>query len=787
MTTMSGTLHEGAWAFHVTGQVQGVGFRPFVYRLATSLGLTGSVRNHTRGVTVELFGPAQAIDAFERRLWAEQPAMASIDRVAREPIGGASAPTAFAIEASERGDDVRGRVTVDGATCAECLAELFDPANRRHRHPLINCTNCGPRYTIVRDLPYDRPLTTMDGFPMCEACRAEYLDPTNRRFHAQPICCNECGPRLTLVDARGPVAGDPIDAAASLLRAGRIVAMKGIGGYHLVVDAGNDEAVLRLRAGKRRDHKPFALMAPTPAEAERLVALSPEARRAIEGSAAPIVLAPRRRDTEALAPVAGSVAPGLTDLGVMLPHTPMQHLLARAFGGPLVMTSANLSDDPLVSEDGDAAERLRGVADAWLAHDRPIHRAVDDSILRDMPSGLVPFRRARGMAPTPIRLPIGADAPGLCVGADLKGCIAVVRGDDAVLSHHLGDLSHTLAFTRCRAAIDDLLALYDVRPAWIACDAHPGYISRRLAAALARGLGCPIIDVQHHHAHFASLLAERGVDGPAVGVICDGVGYGEDGSAWGGEILVGDLRSVRRAARLRPLRLPGGDAAATSTGRCGVSWLVDAIGADAARGAFGKRMLPDDAEREAVLAMLASDRHCPPSSGVGRLFDAAASLLGVCDRNHHEAQSAMALEAAADRSDASSLDESLLAIVEEGDRIELDHRPLLRRLVHGLERGESVPTLARRFHEAIANGFAHAAIRIARRAGIARIGFSGGVFCNAILTQRVRSIVLHEGLDVLTHVQVPPNDGGIALGQAAVAAARRASHQIASLGAPPCV
>ncbi|MHC4469834.1 MAG: carbamoyltransferase HypF [Planctomycetota bacterium] len=742
--------------WRVRGQVQGVGFRPFVHRLATELDLAGSVRNDASGVIVSARGPAERLDRFARRLADDAPALSSVEAIeCVEERRAAAAPRGFWIEASDDAPLERGRVTVDAAVCEDCLREMRDPADRRHGHPLVNCTSCGPRYTIVTDLPYDRPRTTMAGFAMCDACAGEYGDPSDRRFHAQPVCCPDCGPRLTLLDGEGSaVDADPVTAAAEMLRAGRIVAVKGLGGYHLALDARSEEAVRELRRRKRRDAKPLALMVPDLEAARELASLSAGAEDALMSPAAPIVIAPRRdRD---LAP---SVAEGHHRLGIMLPYTPLQHLLFDQGLGPLVMTSANVTDDPLVKDDEEALRRLSGIADAFLVHDRPIERAVDDSILIDGPRGLLPVRRARGYAPAPLPLPVAAERPGLAVGGELKGTVAVARGDGAVVSQHLGDLSWALAWRRFSRTVEDLLRLFEVEPAWIACDAHPDYLSHRYARRRAAE-GPDLVVVQHHHAHLASLLAEHGRDDRIVGLVCDGVGYGADGGIWGGEVLAADLAGFTRLGRLRPLLLPGGDAAARETRRCASSWLFDALGPEAVR---------DHAHR----TMLEGRINTPESSGAGRLFDAAASLLGLCDENLYEAMSGMRLEAAASRAVERPTGDGLVPLGEDGDLLEMDHRPLLRTLVEGIERGDATESLAWLFHDALADGLARAARRAAEAEGLETVGLSGGVFCNAILTELTAGRLAEAGLETLLHRRVPPNDGGIAYGQAAVAAATR--------------
>ncbi len=777
----------------IEGQVQGVGFRPFVHRLARELKITGSIHNDLRGVTVEAWGTAEGLADLQERVRRDAPALARVDRVLR--VGGGTtipgvAPSEFRIASSEAAPGgQRGRVTVDAAVCADCLRELGDPSDRRYRHPLINCTSCGPRYTIVRDLPYDRSRTTMAPFPMCPRCEAEYRSPADRRFHAQPVCCHSCGPALLLdtrdrvVEARSPAEVEAVfaEVAAALSRGG-IVAMKGLGGYHLVADGTDAGAVGRLRALKRRAHKPFALLVADLSEARALCRLSGRGAALLGSPASPIVIAPWRADRRGVPgkspsdPVPQN-APGHERLGLMLPNTPMQHLLVERLHRPLVMTSANVADEPLVTDPGEARRRFGRGVDAYLEHDRAIERAVDDSVLVDAGEALdpLPLRRARGYVPAPITLAPAAARPGVCTGADLKSAVAVVRGRQAIVSQHVGDLDHALAFERFRRTLEDLQRLFDVRPDWVAVDLHPSYAARRWGVELARrGVGrgpLALVEVQHHHAHLASLLAEHGHEGPVVGIVCDGVGWGADATAWGGEILVGGLTRVRRVAHLRPVRLPGGDEAARTIGRCAISWLVDALGPEAAAAhPMARAVMPDERTRRAVLTLLACDLRCPPSTGAGRLFDAAASILGLCDRNHYEAMSGELLESAALRSTARPSGDERIALTDGSPRI-LDHRPLLRELVERRVRGEPPEDLAWLFHDALADGLARAAVAAAGEAGLDTVGLSGGVFCNVVLTLRVYERLARAGLRVLTHREVPPNDGGIALGQAAIAAA----------------
>lgn len=763
--------HPNAEAYvriDVAGQVQGVGFRPYVYREACALGLRGTVRNVSSGVRIEAAGPARRVAELIDVLREGGPPMARIDHLhaAHGPVPGLL-PDTFVITDSDTRHVGTGRVTVDVAVCDACLEELLDPSNRRFRHGLINCTDCGPRYSIVRDLPYDRAQTTMAGFALCPRCRTEYADPKDRRFHAQPVNCPDCGPQPVLVAEGLRVEGDPFLEAARVLDRGDILLVKGIGGFHLVTDACSREAVARLRERKRREHKPLAVMVRDLEMARSIVCLSVDAESLLVSPASPIVIG--RSIETGMEPPAPNVAGGLDRLGVMLPNTPIQHLLARAFPRPMVMTSANLADEPLLKDDGEAAALLCDVADAMLTHDRPIERAVDDSVFIDGATGPIPVRRARGFVPAPIALLPRAPVPGLCMGADLKNVIALARDGEAILGQHVGDLSHPLAMERCLSTARDLCRLFDLAPQWVAVDAHPRYLSRRVGARLAGEHGIPLVEVQHHHAHLASLLAEHGRTERIVGVVCDGVGYGSDGSAWGGELLVGNAFAFERAAHLRPLRMPGGDAAARTTGRCAAAWMTDALGMSAAADHPALAgALPDPRVRATVLGLLDADLNCPPSTGMGRLFDAAASLLGLCEWNHYEAMSGLLLEAAAGRSYRRPSGAGLVPL-ECGV---LDTRPLLYTLLEGL--AGNVPTcdLAWLFHDAMADGLARASGRVAAGFGLDTVGLTGGVFCNALLTRLTQRAACAAGLRVITHHRVPPNDGGIALGQAAVAAAR---------------
>ena len=770
--------------WRIGGRVQGVGFRPFVYRLAVETGLTGFVRNDAAGVVIEAQGPEDRLDEFAARLVRQRPALAEVKVADCQALPAQADEGAFVICRSDDEGEAAAEVTIDTAVCAECLAEMFNPAERRYRYPLINCTNCGPRYSIIRRIPYDRPNTTMAGFGMCPQCAAEYADPLNRRFHAQPTACHRCGPRAALVDARGrPMEGDPVEAAADMLLRGQILAVKGLGGFHLAVRADREEPVRRLRMLKRRDAKPFAIMCADIAQAQQLAALSAAAVRAMLSPVCPIVLAARRDG----ALVATAVAPGMHRLGVMLPYTPLQHLLVDALKRrcagrmpPLVMTSANVSDEPLVIDNDEALRRLGGMCDGLLWHDRPIERPVDDSVLIDMPSGdgdeqqLLPVRRARGYVPASLELPADG-GEGICVGGELKNTVAVVRGRRVILSHHLGDLTHAAAYEGFRRALRDMQDLFAVRPGWVAHDLHPLYLSTAAAREMAAAGGLAMTGVQHHHAHAAAVMCEHGIAGPVLAVVCDGTGYGTDGTIWGGELLLADLCDFRRLGGLVPIRLPGGDAAARDCRRAALGVLRMALGEAFAEHPAVRRLVPDDEERAFLLTMMRNDVNCPLSSGAGRLFDAVAAILGVCLRNSFEAQAGMTLEALAAGAGDGGGDGGLFRLEERGGLVRLDTGPLICAIVSGRERGEDAALLAALFHRELAGAWEAAVVRAAERTSLDTVVLSGGVFCNAVLTDQLSRRLRRHGLRVLRHGAVPPGDGGLSLGQAAVASARRAA------------
>ena len=768
----------------IRGAVQGVGFRPFVYRLATELGLAGWVLNDSRGVDLEVEGRRQTLEIFLGRLSAEAPPRAlvqSLEPTWLEPAGFER----FAIEHSDASGEKSVFVLPDIATCDDCLAEVLDADDRRHAYPFTNCTNCGPRFTIVRALPYDRPNTTMAGFPLCPDCRREYKDPLDRRFHAQPNACPACGPRIALWDAAGEVlaAGaealstDVLETTARALADGEIVAAKGLGGFHLVVDARSAEAVARLRERKRRLEKPLALMVADLAAAGALVDVPGAAAELLTSPEAPIVLL-RRRDEANVAP---GVAPGSPDLGVMLPPTPLHHLLLRATGFPVVATSGNLSDEPIATDEGDAVKRLGGIADRFLVNDRPIARHADDSVVRLLRGAPQIVRRARGSAPLPITLP-GPVPTMLAVGGHLKNVVALARGDQAFLSQHIGDMETPRARAAFERVVRDFLDLYDAEPVILVHDLHPDYPTTRWARRAVAGEGAPwtsalhgveLVGVQHHHAHLASCLAENGASGPALGIVWDGTGYGNDGTIWGGEYLRGDAAGFERVAHLRPFRLPGGDAAAREPRRVALALLLELWGnAVLERDDLAPVRAFTPAERRLIARMLERGVNAPVTTSAGRLFDAVAALLDLHQATSLEGQAAMAVEqVAADvATDVADAYPFPLRPAEPA-RFELDWEPLIAAIVDDLGRGVDVGRIAGRFHGALIA----TSLAVAREIGEKRIVLSGGCFLNRRLSVGLMERLEGDGFEVLVQRRVPPGDGGLALGQIVVAAARSPS------------
>ena len=747
----------------VDGTVQGVGYRPFVYRLADELGIAGWVLNDERGVLVEAEGPPDAVEAFVARLSADAPPLAEVRGVQAQAVDVVGA-AGFEIVASERGGAATAPVTPDSATCPDCLAELADPGDRRYRYPFVNCTNCGPRFTIVHGIPYDRPLTTMAGFEMCDACRAEYEDPLDRRFHAQPNACPVCGPQVRLVERDGePVAGaeeDPLRAAAQDLLDGRILAVKGLGGYHLACRADREEAVAALRSRKHREDRPFALLVADVDAARELVELSADEQALLESRARPIVLARRRADAD----VAQSVAPGAPDLGLMLPYTPMHQLLATDTGVPLVFTSGNLSDEPIAFADDDARERLRPIADRFLVHDRPIATRTDDSVVRVVRERPLMLRRSRGYVPTSLDLPVAASKPLLGVGAEQKNAFCVAKDTRAWPSHHIGDLKNYETLQSLERGIEHFETLFEVTPEIVVHDLHPDYLSTRYA--LGRE-DVKLIAVQHHHAHLAATLAEHGETGAAVGAIFDGTGYGHDGTVWGGEILVGGLDKVVRAGRLRPIRLPGGERAIAEPWRMACAWLTDMqVALPPAFDGIAQ------ARWNMVARMSLQGTGSPFTSSMGRLFDAVSAICGVRLEATYEGQAAVELEALADRAAA---DPYPLEFEHRGQTVALDPRPMILAVLDDIRAGLPVSTISARFHAGLARATADVLVIIAAREDLQLAVLSGGVFQNRLLLELTLDALQAAGLRVLVPQTLAPNDGQIAFGQVAVAAARVAS------------
>ena len=762
------------------GVVQGVGFRPFVHRLATELQLDGLVGNDAGGVFIEIEGPLATVTSFQRRLVTDAPPLARIDTIEIDDAVGPSGHDrhGFEIVESRAGEAARTFVPPDIAVCDDCVRELFDPTDRRYRYPFITCTNCGPRFTIIERLPYDRANTTMANFALCDTCAAEYHDVRDRRFHAQPVACAACGPHVWFEDDDQIVHGSDaaLRAGQRCLAGGRIVAVKGLGGFHLACDATAPAAVAWLRARKHRAEKPFAVMVRDVGVAERLAHIDDHEAALLASPQRPIVLLRARAES----PVTALVAPGSPFIGVFLPYTPVHHLLFRPVPGSsaplptaLVMTSGNLSDEPICYEDADARRRLAPIADAWLLHDRPIHVPCDDSVVRVDDGEELPIRRARGYAPLPLRLPFAVE-PMLAVGGELKNAFCLAAGSDAWMSPHIGDMGSVAtlaAFTRTR---EQFSATYGADAGLYAADAHPDYHTRRWAEDCTDR---PLALVQHHHAHIAAVMVEHGLPPGerVIGCAFDGTGYGTDGAIWGGEVLVAGYDRFERAAHLRYVPLPGGDATIRKPYRAALSHLW-AAGID-----WDDDLAPVGAAGESECGVLARqlDRgiHCVPTSSMGRLFDAVSSLVGLRHVVSYEAQAAIELEvvAAADlRAPNCGVDRYRFDAGAE----EIDPAPVLRAIVGDLRRGVDVGAIALGFHAAVARLAADAADRVRHATGLARVALSGGVFQNVLLTRLTRAALVERGFVVLTHRLVPPNDGGLALGQLAVAAhspeARRA-------------
>ncbi len=761
--------------FRVRGTVQGVGFRPTVWRIARQLGLAGEVLNDGEGVLVRVCGDQARIETLLRRLAREPPPLARIDGIERHEYAG-QLPQDFRI-AESLGGAVRTQVAPDAAICGACAAELRNPGERRYRYPFANCTHCGPRLSIVTGIPYDRATTTMASFIRCEACEAEYRNPSDRRFHAEAVACPACGPTASLIAlgrAEVPDNGgaDAVEIAARLIARGDIVAVKGLGGYHLACDATNPDAVARLRRLKRRDAKPFALMARDLAVVRRYCAVGAIEERALTRVEAPIVLmraTGSRRLPEA-------IAPGLDTLGFMLPTTPLHLLLMDRFEHPLVMTSGNISDEPAVIDDAEARRRLSDVASFALTHDRAIANRVDDSVVRIMSGRSRLLRRARGYAPAPLRLPKGFDdAPDLlAMGGELKATFCLVKDGAALMSQHQGDLENAATFDDYRNNLRLYQRLFDHAPSAIVIDRHPEYLASKLGRAEAERRGLSLIEVQHHHAHIAACLAEnsRPLDAPpALGIVLDGLGFGDDGAIWGGEFLLADYLGYERLARLKPVAMPGGAQAIREPWRNLYAHLKAAGAFDADRLSHADDLKAFDGKPLAMIdKMIAQGVNSPLASSCGRLYDAVAAALGLCaDRQAYEGEAAARLEALA----AAAPNERRFYEFDmsQSALIELDPARFWRAMLDDLRQGVAAPVIARRFHLSLAESIAKVAVRLAAMRRFEIVALSGGCFQNRLLFESVHDRLCEAGLEVLTHADAPANDGGLSLGQAAIGAA----------------
>ncbi len=776
----------------VDGLVQGVGFRPFVFNLANSENLTGFVTNTSDGVVIEIQGPVEALNRFTIRLMGEAPPLAEIVSIQSSPVDTEPTAGAFEIRASVDAPGTRTLIPPDVATCADCLREIRNPDDRRYGYPFTNCTNCGPRWTIIGRIPYDRPHTSMARFTMCPACQAEYDDPSDRRFHAQPNACPQCGPRVWLENKTGPATdcADPLDYAARLLAAGRLLAIKGLGGFHLAVRADSNNATMRLRRLKNREAKPLAVMAANLEVARSLGEVGEGEEELLTSPRSPIVLLEKIDGGNLIAP---SVAAGHRRLGVMLPYTPLHHLLfdkLRALGiTTLVMTSGNTSDEPICLGNGEAMTRLKDIADWWLLHDRDIVRRADDSVVQDLDGAALLFRRSRGHAPMPIHLK-GYPATGpdiLAVGPELKNTVCLLKEDRAFLSPHIGDLENLQAFEFFAETVTTLQDVLECEPRIIAHDMHPGYFSTRWAKEQAAS-GVELEPVQHHHAHLAAVMAEHGLTGPVIGLIMDGTGYGTDGTIWGGEILAGDLTGFTRLGHLDPVPLPGGDAAIRAPWRTAVSYLRHTFGDDVPELPWFKNL-----PVAAIVEMLEKGINSPVTSSCGRLFDAVAALTGRWLEIRYEAQTAIELMALTSSADVVAAEPfggnapggAQFTQVQSSDGVEgfiVPIAPIIRGVVEALDAGASHAKISARFHRTLIALFVAGAREARKRTGLEVVVLGGGVFQNEILLGQTVRLLREEGFQVYRSIALAPNDGAIALGQAIVARARRSGN---ALQGPP--
>ncbi len=759
---MNDTLTE---RIHVDGIVQGVGFRPFVYRLAHRYELAGWVRNNSQGVDIEVTGPQDALDAFAHALETEAPPLARVRAVTRQSAPGQNFGEDFRIITSQAQSGFT-LVSPDVATCPDCLRELFAPGDRRYRYPFINCTNCGPRFSIIRELPYDRPHTTMAAFAMCPACQAEYDNPLDRRFHAQPNACPQCGPHVWFESADGAlIISDEQEAlirAASWLREGHLLAIKGLGGFHLACDATNAQAVTALRQRKTRPHKPLAMMMKDVAMVRAYCHLSAAEETLLSAPAAPIVLLTPRPDVD----LAANIAPGQRTVGVMLPYTPLHHILLHDVDRPLVMTSGNRQNEPIARTNQEARTQLSRLVDGFLWHNRPIHNRVDDSVWMVAADGPFPVRRSRGEAPRPIELAFAAPHPVLAAGSQMKNTFCLLTGHQAFLSQNIGEMDYLPTWDFFRESVRRYQDLFGVRPQVIAHDMHPDFTLAALDALQELAPAARPIPIQHHHAHIAACLAENQEAGPVIGLALDGTGYGPDGTVWGGEVLIADLASYRRAGRWRPFPLPGGEAAIRQPLRIALGLLIQTYGRIPPDLAIAARA--PQALQNAVTAQIEKGVNAPLTSSCGRLFDAVAALLGVRDEISYEGQAAIELETLA--ASHFPADPYAIHLDRKNDLWEIPAIPLIRAVAADLRRDAPAPEIAARFHATVIRSLIQLALHLREEAGLNQAALSGGCFQNRILLEGLLHALRVRGFEVFTHHQVPPNDGGLSLGQAVIAA-----------------
>ena len=769
----------------VRGLVQGVGFRPAVWRLAHDCGVWGDVRNDSEGVLIHAWAGTSTLNDFVERLRSGCPPLGRIDFIERRALHERPPPSGgFRIVASTSGRAHTG-VVPDAVTCRACIDETFDPASRRYGYAFTNCTHCGPRLSIIQAIPYDRPNTTMAAFALCAACASEYDDPADRRFHAQPVACPHCGPRLWLEQADGSLAqGDPLDTTRRFIRRGNIVAIKGLGGFQLACAASDRAAVAKLRALKRRERKPFALLARDVAMIERYCVVSAADEVLLESPAGPIVIMPMMSMTgRGMPDPFPGVAPGIATLGFMLPSTPLHHLLMQSLDGPVVLTSGNLADEPQCIDNNEARQRLAGMADAWLMHDRDIARRVDDSVVRVMGGASRLLRRSRGYAPAPLRLPrdLAAAPPVLAMGAQQKNTFCLLRDGEAVVSHHIGELENEETYRDYRTSLARYQHLFEHDAGFVAVDLHPEYLSRKLGIDIAQQRHLPLAEIQHHHAHVAACLAENdvGLDTDVLGIALDGLGMGLDNALWGGEFLLGGFVDFARLGSFTPVALPGGAYAIYEPWRNTYAHLSASLGWRR----FAKQYANLDlhhflADRPLMLLdqMIDDGINSPVASSAGRLFDAVAGALGVCrERVQYEGQAAIELEALIDTRTLHEEDDARaypFDIVEKGTLLLIDPKPMWIALFDDMLRAASVPVMSARFHKGLAMAIVRMTIRLLVSTQVRTVALSGGVMQNRVLFEQLNARLAACGLNVLTHRQVPSNDGGIALGQAAITAAR---------------